>query len=127
MVAPPRLAKDMNLSRVWTNDVHQDPNERALARAVRTQQAEDLAGMDIERDAAQRFSTAVGFHDVVEGEHNHWVELTEDGLVQQAARREISEVAIPPVPSLRRTRCRALERCPARESGARSPSSSRVR
>ena len=71
MLAPPRLAKHAHLAGVGPDDVHQDPDERALAGAVRPEQAEDLAGMDVERHAAKRRRVAVALDDVVEREDGH--------------------------------------------------------
>ena len=53
VLAPPRLAEHAHLARVRPDDVHQDPDERALAGAVRTEQAEDLAGVHFKGDAAK--------------------------------------------------------------------------
>ncbi len=71
MRAPPRLAEHPDLARVRPDDVHEDANERALAGAVRSEQAEDLAGMDVEGDAAKRRGVSVALRDVVEREDDH--------------------------------------------------------
>ena len=71
MLAPPRLAEDTHLARVRPDDVHQDPDERALAGAVRPEQPEDLARVDVEGHAAQRGRVAVALRDVVEREDDH--------------------------------------------------------
>ena len=54
VLAPARLAEDEDAARVGADDVHQDANQRALAGAVRAEQAEDLARLHVERHAAQR-------------------------------------------------------------------------
>ena len=66
MVAATRLAEYADFSAVGPDDVHQDPDERALAGAVRSKQAEDLAVGHIERDVIERSRLAVPFREVIE-------------------------------------------------------------
>ena len=74
MLATPGFAEDTHFARVGADDVHQDPDERALAGAVGTEQAEDFAGVDVERHAAKRRVVAVALRDVVERENHHRAE-----------------------------------------------------
>ncbi len=71
MLALPRLSEHPHLAGVGADDVHQDPDERALARTVRAEQPEDLAGVDVKGHAAQRWVVAVGLRDVIERENHH--------------------------------------------------------
>ena len=74
MLTPSRLAKDPDLARVGADDVHQDADQRALAGPVWTEQTEDLSGVDVEGDTAERRRVAVALHQVVEREDDHSAE-----------------------------------------------------
>jgi len=77
MIATARLAEHHDPAPVGTDDIHEDADQRALARTVRTEQTEDLAAVHVERHPAQRHGVAVRFLDGVEGydRSGHWARI----------------------------------------------------
>src|SRR4029079_1860685 len=71
IVAGPRMPERQDAPLVWPDDVHQDSHERALAGPVGAQQAEDLALLDIEGDALERWRLPVALGQAVEGNDGH--------------------------------------------------------
>src|SRR5439155_9714420 len=65
------LAEDPHGSGVGPDDVHEDPDQRALAGAVRAEQAEDLARRHVERDVAQVWVRAVVLRQPLERHVRH--------------------------------------------------------
>jgi hypothetical protein len=57
---PGRAAADLHGARARPHEAACDLDERGLSGAVRTQQSEQLAALDLEIDAAQRLHRAVG-------------------------------------------------------------------
>jgi hypothetical protein len=71
VIAVTRFAEHAHLTGVGPDDIHQDPDEGALAGAVGPEQPEDLARPHVERHATERQRLAVRLDDVIEREDDH--------------------------------------------------------
>ena len=69
-IARPRhlLAVDQHAARGWALDAGGDPEQRGLAAAGRTEQAQHLARRHVERDMVEREPLAITLGDILEGE-----------------------------------------------------------
>ena len=63
------LAEDLGAPGGWINELHQQLERRRLAGAVRAEEADDLAGLNIEGYVVQDGARAVALGDVVESDH----------------------------------------------------------
>src|SRR5262249_46637886 len=80
---PRRLPEDLGESAGRPHDAGQDLEDRALPRAVGADEAEDLALLDLEADAADRLQRAVALPEVDDpdgghrvGRAGHWLPST---------------------------------------------------
>jgi hypothetical protein len=74
------LSVDLDAARARIDDAADDADQRGLARAIGTQQREDLAAPDVEVDVAQRAEArSIGLVELAYGDDRRHAILADDG------------------------------------------------
>src|SRR5262249_30787846 len=65
------VTEDLRASGGWSHEVQEDANSRRLTGAVNAEEAEDLAGVDVERHVLERGDASVSFREMSQTDRRH--------------------------------------------------------